>query len=225
MVVIMPRNSERKVIINALKDAWRSLVLLDYIAEIQLDDFENDILDAVLDLCSSRYLEPRTRVPKSPQRFGWFLSHMDEKAFKQRFRLNRDSFFRLVNLVKGHAVFRRKPRKQKQVPVHIQVLVALCQLGTEGNGSAVRRVADDMSVAGAYPIADYQVDSWVDSPRVHDIWQRGRLTCIVAASSRRSSPSEMTSFTGPTSSSVCKLAVRSKNSMVSHTALDSSMGR
>ena len=69
-------------------------------------------------------------------------SHMPwltEEEFLQKYRMTRDSFFKLVDLIKDNKVFRR-PRTgkkgRKQVPVEHQIMVFLKFVGTEGSGAS-----------------------------------------------------------------------------------------
>ncbi len=64
---------------------------------------------------------------------GW----LNDAEFKDKYRMTRSSFWLIVDLIKDHAVFRSKWRRQ--APVEHQLMTLLCFLGTEGNGMSDRR--------------------------------------------------------------------------------------
>ena len=64
---------------------------------------------------------------------GW----LNDAEFKDKYRMTRSSFWLIVDLIKDHAVFRSKWRRQ--APVKHQLMTLLCFLGTEGNGMSDRR--------------------------------------------------------------------------------------
>jgi len=128
------------------------------------DDDDNEIEDA-LDLLvantlnkasSQRYLFRKSRYRKGrKERFTDDLEEEEEEAddaqkcdeeasrlpwltddeFLSKYRMSRDSFYRVHDLIKDHPVFLSKGKK-KQAPVLHQLMVFLKYIGTEGNGAS-----------------------------------------------------------------------------------------
>ena len=84
----------------------------------------------------------RQRVP-----FDWddVLSadsnHYNDAEFQQLFRLSRESFHELHEMIKDHRVFKAKSdRTRKPRPAYQQLMVYLYRVGKEGNGGNGRAV-------------------------------------------------------------------------------------
>lgn len=65
---------------------------------------------------------------------------MPPRDFRQIFRMNKDSLEYLINRLSLHPVFNNNSRNRQQ-PVFVQILVALSQLGCNGNGASVGRIS------------------------------------------------------------------------------------
>ncbi|ORZ36031.1 hypothetical protein BCR44DRAFT_104068, partial [Catenaria anguillulae PL171] len=82
-----------------------------------------------------------------PRIVGWLFSDLDDHRFKQELRMYHQSFFRLLELLGDHPVLHPPPGKKPQLPMHIQLTIALIRMGTYGNGSSVGKVARLCSVS------------------------------------------------------------------------------
>lgn len=148
----MPRKSQRQTIIKHL--ALQSLMEL---IQQRIDDrsclLEDMIqempeLKALFVVLSQRYLTDRSSsVPRAPSRFEWCLKDLDEVRFKQTFRMNQESFYRLYDLIKDHEVY-LPTGGRPQKDVRLQMMVALERLGMYGNGASVGRVARSAGISG-----------------------------------------------------------------------------
>ena len=145
----MPRRSDRELAIADLQECWLHLSLLDTVLGMDTHREIDDVHDALVACYASRYFAERIAVPKASNRFGWLFSELDDYRFKQELRMYRDSFFRLLELLRDHPVFHPPPGKKPQLPVHIQLTIALIRMGTHGNGSSVDKVACLCSVSGS----------------------------------------------------------------------------
>ncbi|KAF9079618.1 hypothetical protein BGX23_003597, partial [Mortierella sp. AD031] len=67
------------------------------------------------------------------------LSGKDEGFFYDAFRMNRDQFDFIVDLIKDHSVFARRGKKPQR-PVAIQLKVALHRLAHDGSLSSLAAV-------------------------------------------------------------------------------------
>jgi hypothetical protein len=65
------------------------------------------------------------------------LPWLTEDEFIQKYRMSRESFCRIVDLIQDHPVFKSRPRHgRKQAPVAHQLMVFLKFIGTEGTGAS-----------------------------------------------------------------------------------------
>ena len=60
---------------------------------------------------------------------------LTDDEFLQKYRMHRDSFKRIVSLIRNHPVFQSNGKK-KQTPVEYQLLVFLYYIGTAGSGAS-----------------------------------------------------------------------------------------
>ena len=110
-------------------------------------DFDDHrLLSLYLALSQTRYLSPRTRNPVEEPRWSWFLLRMYSTSFKVEFRMSRSCFNKVVELIRGHDVF-KSTRAKKQAPVEHQLLVALKRFGFSRNGSATGIIARTFSIS------------------------------------------------------------------------------
>jgi hypothetical protein len=129
----MPKRSERRYLIFQLDYIAKLLVINGKEKSSEL----KDVLELRAGLSASRFLNGRTTVPKS-NALAQMLFLYPEDDFKQIVRMNKDSFTRLVDLIKTHAIFHSTGR-HKQHPVWVQLMVVLSRLGCDGNGASVGR--------------------------------------------------------------------------------------
>jgi hypothetical protein len=65
------------------------------------------------------------------------LLWLTEDEFIQKYRMSRESFCRIVDLIQDHPVFKSRPRHgRKQARVAHQLMVFLKFIGTEGSGAS-----------------------------------------------------------------------------------------
>ena len=67
-------------------------------------------------------------------------SWMTESDFQREFRVNRQSFHAIHNLIKGHNVFVPKLFGPQQIDSRLQLLIFLRYLGMNGNGNSNQRM-------------------------------------------------------------------------------------
>ena len=121
------------------------------------DDSLSSLLDAALQkaynhLSQSRYVR---RLTYRGSTFGVFARDLasstetpwlTEEEFQEKYRLRRDSFSRLVALVRDHKIFTSPPNKRKQAPVEYQLMVLLHYLGTAGSGASNPRLRNQFGL-------------------------------------------------------------------------------
>lgn len=96
----MPRKSERKLLLFELNKTLKELALD---SQESTKDF-SESLEIAASLSSTRYLNPRTLIPKSD---GWteILWHIPEGQFRQLVRMDQISFVRLLAKIEDNQVF------------------------------------------------------------------------------------------------------------------------
>ncbi|POW07881.1 hypothetical protein PSTT_07961 [Puccinia striiformis] len=99
-----------------------------------------DKVQALLSVESKRYLRPRGRILKGPEDNHYYLEVLEEKRFKVHFRMSRESFFNLCNLVADNPIFHNNSTCPQR-PVVEQMMVTLNRLGCHGNGVSVAMLA------------------------------------------------------------------------------------
>ena len=149
----MPKKSERQ---NVIEDIEQEFILQELIGSSSEDGSSSDIDEHFDDddlwmlyvqVQCNRYLEPRERVARAPDRLDWLLFHLDEKRFKQEVRITRNYFQELLVKIENHPIFQSSTHT-KQRPVHHQLLVAMKRFGTYGNGAAIGVIARFFSLSG-----------------------------------------------------------------------------
>jgi hypothetical protein len=155
----MPRTSKRHRFLRELNSLFNTRLFNRGFR--QLNDEEDsleDILDAAMASAlrnaeSRRYLFRKKRYRCGKDRFeedleyyssedldsvseeAGKMSWLTEEEFLQKYRMSRESFSKLVGLIKDHPVFEPKSKGRKQTPVAHQLMVFLRYLGTEGTGA------------------------------------------------------------------------------------------
>lgn len=148
----MVRTTRRAKRIKKLRDLWQKRMQNRLYREVleEDDDYEDEMDELVgnaLDLAeSTRYHAGRGKYRKSdnaafkrdlqslendPEVLPW----LNNDEFRQKYRVSRESFVELVDLIKDDPIFAKK-HGRKQVPASYQLLVLLKFLGTEGTGSS-----------------------------------------------------------------------------------------
>jgi len=96
----MPMKSDRQSLIEfSLLIGGAGLLLPDF----KIDDDDEELYFWMLALETSRYLEPRSRVPKSSYWLHYVLANpkFDEKRFRAQLRMDKQSFVDVVEMLKG----------------------------------------------------------------------------------------------------------------------------
>jgi len=128
------------------------------------DEFDVFAISALKKIKKRRYLF-RNKVRKSYQSvFDIDLNEIDNEAqslpwlsddeFLQKYRMSRESFEYLVELIQDDPVFKKPCRGPQQAPVKHQLMVLLKFLGTEGGGSSKHDMRS-MFLLGCGTIAEY----------------------------------------------------------------------
>ncbi|GAU99164.1 hypothetical protein RvY_10202 [Ramazzottius varieornatus] len=82
-------------------------------------------------ISATRYLLPRTEVPKSKNFFYNVLPKLENDRWRQEVRMSKESLRNLLRLISRHPVFQNNSRHQQARPVY-QLVVFLHRLGCEG---------------------------------------------------------------------------------------------
>ncbi|KAL0095644.1 hypothetical protein F4703DRAFT_1729494, partial [Phycomyces blakesleeanus] len=77
-----------------------------------------------------------------------FLNDLDNNRFRQEFRINKDSFFAICNMIEMNPVFNNTAERQ-QVDISIQMMVALKCLEIYGTGVTAGSIAQTIGVKGS----------------------------------------------------------------------------
>ena len=84
------------------------------------DDEELEVRSSIQALLNRQYLRSRAWLDKSQEFLYDIAPNLPDDRFRQFFRVSRDAFNFLLNLIQDHPVF-----TAKQVPAHYQLSVAL----------------------------------------------------------------------------------------------------
>lgn len=79
---------------------------------------------------------------------------MKDYEFLAQYRMSREAFWEVVDLVKNHEVFNKKSKRKQAPPAH-QLLVLFRYLGTQGNENNKLKVADHFGGIGHGTVVDY----------------------------------------------------------------------
>ena len=164
-IVNMVRITTRQRVIQQLEDEIsqrQEAAMLRLVTQDDSDDSGNssdnssatleDLYDASLTLLynrvvSTRYVESRAplRINNCRHVFERDLQReevgiprpwLGEDEFLHKYRMKRESFDLLLELIEGHAVFQRTSRRIQQAPVAWQLLVFLHYIGCSGSGAS-----------------------------------------------------------------------------------------
>lgn len=144
-----------KILKERLKYAiWRDI---DDDSDSLEDDIDNYYVDQMFTLESNRYYKQRDSYRKSninsfeedlhvDQSFNC-NSWLNDDEFLKKYRMNRESFYKLVDLIKDHPIFQSNRNKGiKQAPPEKQLMVFLKYIGTEGSGSSNSQLRQDFRI-------------------------------------------------------------------------------
>jgi hypothetical protein len=148
----MPRESRRATAIRKAGTFFRNRLQFRVHREATGDDdTDEDELDMLAfaklqELKSTRYLGRRGNYRKSQAKLfdedlgnetpGSGRAWLEGEEFLNKYRMSRDSFDKLLNLIEDNPVFGKKDGKgRKQAPPAHQLMILLHYLGTEGNGA------------------------------------------------------------------------------------------
>ena len=90
-----------------------------FLDEDMSNEYES-IEEKLCEVLANRYLNPRTRVARAPNRIEWLLVELDDDRFKQELRMHRESCEQLAELLQDDAVFYTPPKRMQQAPVQNQ---------------------------------------------------------------------------------------------------------
>ena len=154
----LQERESRKAFKSLLKDLEEEsdISIADDIS-ISSDDTMEELMDiAVAETLSSvsqkRYFLPRNVYRKSMGKdiFERDLKEennldgtppwLSDEEFLEKYRLHRESFKKLVEMIRDHPVFQEKGKGKKQAPVEHQLLCLLHYLGTSGSGASNPRM-------------------------------------------------------------------------------------
>ncbi|KAI7965436.1 hypothetical protein MJO29_003534 [Puccinia striiformis f. sp. tritici] len=130
----MPKVSRRRQIIQATNVAAIAMMVnSDSGADSDLEDFYFFSMHQL----QRWYLEARNSTTRFNSRYNMFeLQELPASSFLQLFRMTFPCFLNLLQLIEQNPVFYNNSRNPQREPP-IQIAVAICCLGSNGNGSAV----------------------------------------------------------------------------------------
>ncbi|KNE95569.1 hypothetical protein PSTG_11060 [Puccinia striiformis f. sp. tritici PST-78] len=100
------------------------------------EDLNTDLIFYLQAVHSQQYFGPRRRLALAPDNSDWLMNRLDDRAFKQEFRMSHSSFVKLVERISGDDVFQNNSNNPQR-PVQEQLMISLKRFGCYGNGVAV----------------------------------------------------------------------------------------
>ena len=138
----MPKISTRRQVQRALK-------LTQLLTLFNSDSKDNSDLEVNLklihELLKKRYLAPRVNTLHNPLYERQKLANLPDFSFKQLFRTTLSSFMTLIGMIEDNPIFHNNSQNPQRDPA-IQLAVALCRFGSNGNGAAIHRLKNLFSV-------------------------------------------------------------------------------
>ena len=150
----MPRHSHRQKAIHHLKLR---------VEKLRKEAFERDILDEDEDSVEEDYLHDQTRILKQMTNTRYLFRksryrtdrkkfdledclstssvHYNDEEFLKSFRITRNSFLLLLEVMKETRAFKKVSKKKKARPISYQLLVFLFRIGKEGTGGSCGDIA------------------------------------------------------------------------------------
>ena len=133
----MPKVSRRKKIIEASNVA--AMAMMDDSDSDHDSELEEFYFFSMSQL-QKRYLVARNSTTRFDPRYDLSeLQELPELSFVQMFRMTFPCFLNLVQLIEQNPIFYNNSRNPQRDPP-IQIAVAVCRLGSNGNGSAIYRL-------------------------------------------------------------------------------------
>jgi hypothetical protein len=157
----MVRFSQRHACITTIRKAIERKFItaaLEFVLGIDMDDSSSDEDDSSSDeedfdlletedmlhllhaVMSVRYFAPRTTLQQAPPIHDFLLVRLEDRRFKQEFRMSRDSFIKLCDRVADDPVFQNNSNNPQR-PIKEQMMVTLKRMGCFGNGASVGMLA------------------------------------------------------------------------------------
>ncbi|POV94092.1 hypothetical protein PSHT_16445 [Puccinia striiformis] len=134
----MPKVSQRKLIIHSSNVAAMAML-------VESDSEDNSDLEEFyyysLHLLQKRYLKPRHSAARLDPCYNMLaLQELPDSSFLQLFRMRFPCFLNLLQLLQPNPIFYNNSHNpQRELP--IQLAIAICRLGSNGNGSAVYSIS------------------------------------------------------------------------------------
>lgn len=100
----------------------------------------------LLVLATKRYAVPRIRIERTPSKMEHYLFKLRPSEFKLHFRLDREYFFVVCELVAGDPIFASIPEKRQKASVAAHMLCLMKMLGTTGCEASFDKLADFFSL-------------------------------------------------------------------------------
>ena len=153
----MPRKTLRKRIIEELQSVVNRrrkyrMMRLKFDDDNSLEDMiDLHYLKKLKHVSSRRYLDGSRLTYRKRTNFDWDdclnenSQNYNDNEFLYTFRMNRESFKIIVNLIKDNQVF-HKVGKKKQRPVEHQLLVFLFRIGKRGSAGSHKYVAQHFGI-------------------------------------------------------------------------------
>ena len=155
----MPRHSRRQKAIHHMQLR---------VEKLQKEAFERDIVDDDEDSIEEEYLRDQTRILKqmTSTRYLFRKSYYrtnrkkfdledalsnssvnyNDEEFLKSFRITRNSFFLLLEVMKEKRVFKRVSKKKKARPIAYQILVFLYRIGKDGDGGSCGDISQHFGI-------------------------------------------------------------------------------
>jgi len=134
----MPTESDRKTCIKRLKTVYAATYVLCDSDESSDEECEV-YLHCLASVMGKRYLSPRQSIPKCDE-FHRFLFNLDSDRFRQEFRVPKETFHMLVELLEENEVF-QNAIGHPQTRVEHQLLIVLSRMGEYGSAASVGKTA------------------------------------------------------------------------------------
>jgi hypothetical protein len=145
-LIEMPRKSEKAAIAEFVQEHVRLAILEE-------EEPDEELLDMLHGLASTRYLYPRRDLLKTKAIVDNLFA-LDEEEFRKFVRVSKDSFRKILRYIDHDDVFRNNSRNC-QTEVRIQLGLALEYMGHYGNGNS------GMSLARIYGVGKGTVNLFV----------------------------------------------------------------
>ena len=141
----MSNQTSRQQVENA-KKLTELLLLFDSHSDSDSDSNLESTWLALNSLLAKQYMVPRIHTLHNPMYERQKLHLIPDLSFQQLFRTLLPSFMKLLAMIEDHHIFQNNSRNPQRDPA-IQLAVALCRLGSNGNGAAIHRLENLFSVS------------------------------------------------------------------------------